>query len=136
MTNSHAKSLLMLWSEYVLKKDNGAQGYPKQSNYTKLVQVRGSIAFNPDFDTQSQLVDKFMTELMRSDLLAFEVVSMCYCIRWVKEKNGTRKPHYTNLSSQVVVANVFKFSQTKVNNIACKVERELIDFMHDVTMKG
>lgn len=131
MINQYAVSRLMIWSEWLLKKDIGASGYPKQSNYTKLVQIRGGIGFSPDMDAEAQMVDKFMTELKRDDLTLFMIMSMAYCIKWVDAGNGVLVARHTSLSNQQSIADVFGISQKTISNRICKGHTLLIDFIHD-----
>jgi hypothetical protein len=131
MNNQYAVSRLMIWSEWLLKKDTGATGYPKQCNYTKLVQIRGGIGFSPDMDAEAHMVDKFMTQLKRDDVKLFEITSMCFCIKWVDVGNGVYQAAHTRLSNQQAVADHFKCSQSTINDKLHKVYRLLLDYLLD-----
>lgn len=136
MRDTFAVSRFMLWAVYILNKDTGAQGWPKQSAYTKLVNIRGGAGFDPHFNEEAQMVDAFMTQLKRKDITTFDIVSMCFNIRWVEEGKGIRRAKFSSISDQTSVAKIFNVSQSKISTTLGKVYRELIDFMHDETMKG
>lgn len=131
MHNHYANTRLMLWSEWLLRKDTGATGYPKQSVYTKLVQIRGGAGFNPDFDGDAQEVDKFMTSLKQSDSKLFEITSMCYNIRWASIGNGIYRAVYTNLSNQQSVAKELGMAQSTVSDKLGKVQALLMEYLLD-----
>lgn len=126
----------MIWAAYILNKDLGAQGWPKQSIYTKLVNIRGGWGFDPHFNEEAELVDAFMTQIKRKDAITFDIVSMIYNIRWVEEGKGIRRAKHTAISDQTSVAKMFNISQSKVSILLGTVHRDLIDFMHEQTLKG
>lgn len=132
--NTYANSRLIIWSEWLLKKDLGSQGFPKQCIYTKLVQIRGGVGYSPDFEDEATIVDKFMTKLRKDDWTLFEIISQCYCIKWVQVNNKIYKAQHTSLSTQACVAERFGYSQRTISEKLNKVQNMLIDFMHDVEL--
>jgi len=129
--NSYAISRLMIWAEWLLRKDQGATGYPRQCNYTKLVQIRGGLGYSVDIDQEATNIDKFMTQLKKENETLFEVASMCYNIKWVDQGHGIKKAMYTNVSNQTSVAQQFGCSQSTINDKLNKVYDKLIDYLHD-----
>lgn len=136
MRDTYAISRFMMWAVYVLSKDTGAQGWPKQSSYTKLVNIRGGHGFDPNFNEDAQIVDAFMTELKRKDITTFDIVSMLYNIRWVEEGKGIRRAKHTSISDQTTVAKMFGISQKTISFKLARVHIDLIDYFHEVTLKA
>lgn len=131
MTDTYAASRLVIWSEWILKKDSGATGFPSQSIYTKLVQIRGGIGFDPHFDEEAQLVDKFMTKLKGENKQLFGIISMVYCVKWVPVGNGIERAMYTNLCNQEAVGQAFGIARRTVSDKISKAHHDLLEFIHD-----
>jgi hypothetical protein len=131
MQTNYANHKLLLWSEWLLKKDLGCNGYPKKATYTNLIQIRGTINGGADFDNDALEVDRFMTKLLASDKLTFDCISLCYNIAWQQKDNGIRKAVYSRLNNQTSVATHFKLSQSTVSYKLGKVHRDLLDYLLD-----
>lgn len=132
MTDTYAASRLLMWAEFILAKESGEiNGYPSQSNYTKLVQIRGGSNYNPNFDTDALDIDAFMSRLRKDDKLLHDMTSMCYGVKWTESENGIRKAKYTALSTMTAVSGIFGISASTVHARLSKVHKMVIDFLHD-----
>lgn len=78
MLHKYVNERMIDWSYWILKRDGGAQGYPKECPYTRLVARGGVRGFVPDLDSNSVEVDKILCNIKKLNKEVYRVMHLFY----------------------------------------------------------
>ncbi len=121
----YVNTRLMLWSEWALRRDSGALGFPRQCAYTRLVQRSGGAGFAPDFDSDAYQTDNALLQIKKRDKDLFNITCLFYGVRIQK---GKCKIYSGNAVS---IAQEFGLSRDTIYARLDKSHRIILDFYLD-----
>lgn len=75
---NYVNTRMVLWSEWVLKREDGATGYPRECPYTRLVARGGGSGFVMDVDGDAMEVDKALSELKKHHPKIYRTLHLFY----------------------------------------------------------
>lgn len=85
----YVNSRLVLWSEWVLKREASALGYPRECPYTRLMARAGGAGYKPDIDGDAMEVDKALVKMKPHHPKIYRALHLFYGIDF---KNGKAIP--------------------------------------------
>lgn len=126
MLNTYVNRRMVEWASWVLKRESGALGYPRQCSYTKLAASGGGAGYVPDLDSDAMEVDGIMLQIKKQDEKVFRVLHMFYGVEFVK---GHAVP--TATSSAQLLAKEFGCHRDTLYTWLEKGHRLLMDGFHE-----
>ena len=81
----YVNSRLVLWAEWVLKREDGATGFPRECPYTRLVARGGGAGFVMDVDGEAMEVDKALLDIKKHYPDTYKALHLFYGVDF---KNG------------------------------------------------
>lgn len=82
----YVKSRMLMWSEWVLKREAGALGYARECPYTRLMQRSGGAGYQPDIDGDAMEVDAALCQFKKSHPQVFRAMHLYYGIEFSGSK--------------------------------------------------
>lgn len=125
MIHTYVNSRLVMWSEWVLKREAGSLGYPRECPYTRLMQRSGGAGFKPDLDSDAMEIDKILTDLKKSDPKIFRVTHLFYGIEF---KSGKVVP--MSMTKEMIAKDLGIHRDTVYNHLD-KAHRLILDGLHE-----
>lgn len=123
--HTYINTRLVLWSEWILKRDVGAAGYPKECPYTRLVMRSGGAGYQPDFDDDAHEIDNILVTFKREDKDLFRIVHLFYGVDF---KSG--KAVCVNVSAPLIAKEVGCHRDTVYAKLD-KAHRLILDALHE-----
>ncbi len=121
----YVNSRLVMWAEWVVRREEGALGYPKECPYTRLQQRSGGVGFRPNFASDALEIDAVMTKLKQQNPLKFRAVHLHYGVEFKRGKAVT-----VNVTGEQIAKDVGKCRDTVYNWIDC-AHRFVLDALHE-----
>lgn len=85
----YVDSRMMVWLKWVLARDDGGLGFPKQCGYCSLVQRSGGAGFQPEFESDAVEIDNILSKLKQKDESKWRALMLHFDLEFVKGKANT-----------------------------------------------
>lgn len=82
----YVNSRLVLWAEWVLKREDGATGFPRECPYTRLVARAGGSGYQPDVDGDAMEVDKALSIIKQNHPIVYRALHLFYGVEFKSGK--------------------------------------------------
>ena len=126
MLNTYVNRRMVQWTDWLLKREGGALGYPKQCSYTRLAASGGTSGYIPDLDSDAMEVDGIMLKIKEQDEKIFRVMHMFYGVEFVGG-HAVR----TGISTAQLLAKEFGCHRDTLYAWLEKGHRMMMDGFHD-----
>lgn len=126
MLNTYVTRRMVQWADWILKREGGALGYPKQCSYTRLAASGGSAGYVPDLDSDAMEVDGILVKIKEQDPKVYTVLTMFY---GVEIQKGHAKS--TNTNTAQLLAQHFGCHRDTLYAWLEKGHRLLMDGFHE-----
>lgn len=125
MINAYINSRLVIWSEWELKREEGALGYPTECPYTRLVQRSGGAGFKPDFDSDAYEISLILIKIKNINPEIYRVLHLFYGVEF---SNGQVKA--VSMTRDAIAKDI-KCHRDTVYNYIDKGHKLIMDFLHE-----
>lgn len=125
MINTYINNRLVVWSEWELKREAGALGYPTECPYTRLMQRSGGAGYQPNFDGDAYEIAGILVKIKKSEPNIYRVLHLFYGIEFI---NG----HAKAISlTRDMIAKDLQCHRDTVYNYIDKGHRLIMDALHE-----
>lgn len=114
------------WSDWLLKREEGALGFPKQCSYTRLAASGGSAGFTPGTDSDAMEVDAIMAQIKLANPKIYRVLHMFFGVDF---KDG--RPVPTAINTAQLLAVEYGCHRDTLYTWLDQGERMLLDGFHE-----
>ncbi|HAJ71372.1 MAG TPA: hypothetical protein DCO68_04780, partial [Methylophilaceae bacterium] len=74
--NKHVNDRMVIWSEWVIRKDDGNLGYPKECPYTRRIARSGGMGYQPNFNDDSIEIDRCLAKIKKDHPIIFRALHL------------------------------------------------------------
>jgi hypothetical protein len=121
----YINSRMVLWSEWVMRREDGALGYPKECPYTRLMARSGGSGYQPNFDSDAREIDNALAEIKKKNIAHFSAIVNFY---GVDIRNG----HAYSISVDAKqLATQLSIHKDTLYSWIDKCHRDILDLLHE-----
>lgn len=122
----YVNNRLVMWSEWVARRDDAGLGFPKECSYTRLMQRSGGAGYQPEFASEALEIDRAMTALKKRDPQMFRAVHLFYGIEFKQGKALT-----VRMTKEQIAKDLGRHRDTVYDWID-RAHRVILDALHEV----
>lgn len=106
----YVNSRLVVWSEWIVRREDEGLGFPKECCYTRLVARSGGAGYQPDFTSDAQEIDSIMTKFKNHDADKFRALHLFYGVEFKQGKTIT-----VSMNQKQIAADLGRHRETVSN---------------------